>query len=389
MARDADEVEWLDAKPAPEPSPPQLPRGVRYLLLGAVGVAVAVVLMLTSHPTKRAASPTNPISASSTSASTGAPSSNVPPTQLPAVISLGHPLLDVPPTWELVARSPDAVYQIQLATGRIVRISAPISGGQSVSFLVGPHEVVVRPWDCVNGENGYFIRDGHPATALGGVLADCGAALPGPGPGQAWVQNADPRNPRMVLVGLNGQLTGVSMPEQNSSEMPDGAGYALVTLVGGVYDARPDGLHRITTGRVLAAGPSGYLAEDCDVRHTCTMEVIGRQGGTHRVPGPAPDQFASGVISPDGTRAALVTQAATDTDTVVLHLVDLGSRTDHATRVMLSARQDPLSAMAWSPHSQWLFVADATGHIVAVDRTGRARDLDARLSAIEQLTVRG
>ncbi len=389
MARDANEVEWLDAEPSPEPPPLHLPRRARYLLLGAVVVALALVLMLTSHDTKRAASPTNPISTSSTSASTGAPSSNVPPTSLPSVINLGHPLLSVPPTWELVARSADAVYQIQLATGRIVRVSAPISGGQSVSFLVGPHEVVVRPWDCVSGENGYFIRDGQPATALGGVLADCGTTLPGPDPGQAWVQNDDPRNPRLVLVGLSGQLTGVSMPGQNSSVVPDGAGYALVTLVGGVYDARPDGLHRVTTGRVLAAGPSGYLAEDCDFRHTCTMDVIERHGGARHVPGPAPDQFGSGVISPDGTLAALVTQPTTDTDTVVLHLVDLGSRTDHTTRVMLSARQDPLSVMAWSRHSQWLFVADATGHIVAVDRTGRARALDTGLSAIEQLSVRG
>jgi hypothetical protein len=387
MARDADEVEWLDAEPQPEP-PPHLPRGVRYALLGAAVVAVALVLILTSHHTKRAASPTKPNATSSTPVPAGLPTSNVPRGPLPSLIGLGHPLLNVPPTWELIARGDDAVYQIQLATGRIARVPAPITGGEAVSLLVGPYEVVVRPWDCVNGVNGYLIRDGRPASALHGMLANCGVALPGPQPGQAWVQNNDQRDPRMVLVDLNGRATGVSMSGQNSSEVPDGVGYLLVTLVGGVYDARPEGLHRITTGRVLATGPTGYLVEECDDRHACTMNVIGRRGGTHRVPGPAPDQFSSGVISPDGALAALVTQATTDTDTLVLHLIDLGSGTDRAMRVMLSARHDPVSAMAWSPHSQWLFVADATGDIVAVDRTGHTRALKTPLPPIDQLTIR-
>jgi Tol biopolymer transport system component len=122
------------------------------------------------------------------------------------------------------------------------------------------------------------------------------------------------------------------------------------------------------------------------------MDVIGRRSDTHRVPGPAPDQFSSGVnggvISPDGDLAALVTQAATDTDTVVLHLIDLGSGTDHATRVTLRARQQPAGAMAWSPDSQWLVVADATGHIVAVDRAGHTLALNTRMPPIEQLTIR-
>jgi hypothetical protein len=387
MARDADEVEWLDAEPPPEP-PPHLPRGVRYALLGAAVVAVALVLMLTSHHTKRAAAPTKPDSTSSTSVPTGLPTSNVPLGPLPSLISLGHPLLKVPPTWELIARGDDAVYQIQLATGRIARVPAPISGGEAVSLLVGPHEVVVRPWDCVNGVNGYLIRDGQAASALRGMLANCGVALPGPQPGQAWVHNNDRRDPRMVLVDLSGRPTGVSMSAQNSNEVPDGVGYLLVTLVGGVYDARPDGLHRITTGRVLATGPTGYLVEECDDRHACTMNVIGRRGGTHRVLGPAPARLSSGVISPDDGLAALGTQPVTDTDTVVLHLIDLGSGTDHATPVMLSARQDPVSAMAWSPYGQWLFVADATGDIVAVDRAGHTRALKTPLPPIDQVTIR-
>jgi hypothetical protein len=41
----------------------------------------------------------------------------------------------------------------------------------------------------------------------------------------------------------------------------------------------------------------------------------------------------------------------------------------------------------WSPDSQWLFVADAAGHIRAVSRNGQAQTLYTHLPAIEQLAM--
>jgi hypothetical protein len=387
MAGDTDEVEWLDGEQPAQPFRRNLPRGVWYVLLGALVLVVVLTLVLTSRHARRAASPARSNSISSTAVPIGVPTGNVLPP--PSVINLGQPLLrKVPGTWELVARGDDAVYQIQLSTGRIARAGAPISAGEAVSFLVGPDDVLVRPWDCVNGVDGYLIRDGPAASALPGMLANCGVALPGPRPGQVWVPSDDQTDPRLLLVDLHGRPTGAWIPGQPYGEVPDGAGYALVSLVGGVYDARPDGLHRITTGRVLATGPTGYLTEECDNRHTCTTDLIERHGDSHRVPGPPPDQFSSGVLSPDGTRAALVTQAPTDTDTVAVHLIDLGSGTDHTTPVTLSARQQPAGAMAWSPDSRWLFVADATGHILTLDRSGHPHPLDTQLPAIDQLAIR-
>jgi hypothetical protein len=381
MARDADDVEWLDTEPPPKPALPPSPRRAWYLLLGAVAVAVVLVLALTRHQTKRAAAPSpTPTPTPSTSVSTVLPKSSVAPTPPVSLIDLGRPLLNVPATWALVARGGDAVYQIQLATGRIARTSAPISSSGPVSLVVGPHDVIVRPWDCVDG---YLIRDGEPASDLRGMLAHCGPALPGPRPGQVWVQTGEQDHPRMVLVGLDGRPTGVSVPGQGYEGASDGAGYVLVDLVGGTYDARPDGLHRITIGRVLASGPTGWLAEECDDRHHCTMDVIDRRSGAHRPIGPArDDQYSGGVISPDGTLAALTTQTDQDQD-ADLHLIDLGSGADRATRVTLRG-----DAMVWSPYSQWLFVANAAGRIVAVDRAGRARTLNTRLPAITQLAMR-
>jgi len=119
------------------------------------------------------------------------------------------------------------------------------------------------------------------------------------------------------------------------------------------------------------------------------VDVIDRRSGAHRPIGPArDDQYSGGVISPDGTLAALATQTGQDHDAVV-HLIDLGSGADRATRVILSRDQDPGGgAMVWSPYSQRLFVANAAGRIVVVDRAGRARTLDTRLPAITQLATR-
>jgi len=220
MARDTDAVEWLDAEQLPEPFPPHAPRRVWYLLLGAVVAAVTLVLMLTGRHTKRAASPPRRTRPRAHRPRSACRSRSVPPTPPLSLINLGHPLLHAPATWELVARAGDGVYQIQLATGRIARASAVLSGSEAVSFLVGPHDVVVRPWDCVNGVDGYLIRDGHAASALRGMLANCGLALPGPRPGQVWVPNDDQHDPKMVLADLNGRPTGPSMPGQEYARSP-------------------------------------------------------------------------------------------------------------------------------------------------------------------------
>jgi hypothetical protein len=385
---DPGDVVWLDTEPPPNREPRRPPRRSWYLLGGAAAVAVALLLTLTRHQTKRAAAPSpSPTPTPTTSVPVVTPQSRVPPTPPVSLIDLGRPVLNVPSTWSLVALGSDAVYRIQLATGRIARTSAAITSSGAVSVVVGPRDVIVRPWDCVDG---YLIHDGRPARDLPGMLANCGPALPGPKPGQVWVQAAgDQGSTRMVLVGMDGRPTGVSVPGQGYGGASDGAGYVRVDLVGGTYDARPDGLHRITAGRVLATGPTGWLAEECDERHQCAMEVVDRSSGTHRPIGPArDDRYSAGVISPDGTLAALATPTGQDQD-VVLHLIDLGSGADRATRVTLGNDQDPASGpMVWSPDSRWLFVANAAGRIVAMDRSGSARTLDTRLPAITQLALR-
>lgn len=53
--------------------------------------------------------------------------------------------------------------------------------------------------------------------------------------------------------------TSVSLPASTGLVRSDGGGYLMFGSVGGVCQTCPDGLRRITTGYVLAAGPTGWL----------------------------------------------------------------------------------------------------------------------------------
>jgi hypothetical protein len=124
--------------------------------------------------------------------------------------------------------------------------------------VVTPSAAIIRPLDFVPG---YVVPDGEPAQQLPKPLRHGGPAVPGPKPGQVWTPAGQGRTER--LIGSDGQPTGavVHLPGDTSGfTASDGHGYLLVPTGGGVYDARPDGLHRITTGSVVASGPTGWLA---------------------------------------------------------------------------------------------------------------------------------
>jgi hypothetical protein len=175
----------------------------------------------------------------------------------------------------------------------------------------------------------------------------------------------------MALVGPDGVPTDrtISFDKDTSplDATADGAGYLLVSGSGGVYDARPDGMHRVTTGQVLAAGPAGWLVAECDVNHHCANVLRDRAGRSRTVPGTANlTRSPTGVISPDGATATVFT--TTPDNVPALTLIDLA--TGHSRRIdMPEAIQTDESSLAWSPDSRWLFVVDAAGHLRVVDPT--------------------
>ncbi|MGH3321780.1 MAG: TolB family protein [Streptosporangiaceae bacterium] len=359
--------------------------------MGAAVVAVLIVAEIQHGGEPSASSTSTPTptrSVSSPDGQSATPSATSSPV---TVTKVGHRLLGVTAGWELFGRGPDEVVRIQLARGRITRTKVPyLDSGGPVSFLVGPDRAVIRPWDSVPG---YAVPDGERAHKLRGALGHGGPVIPGPKPGQVWVWAQRETRQKMSLVGLHGSKTGVSiaLPAGAGWAVSDGGGYPLVTATGGVYDMRSDGPHRVTTGRVTAVGPTGWLAIECDDRHRCTRVVIERASGArHELPGHVADRRSRlGSISPDGSTAAVF--RVRGAGEITLHLVDLASGADHRLAVSLEQGQGapfPAGSLAWSPDSRWLFVANGKNLFAVYARTGHVRGVRVKLPQIDQVAVR-
>jgi hypothetical protein len=233
-------------------------------------------------------------------------------------------------------------------------------------------------------------------------LASGGVVVPGPVSGQFWMQRGQGgATAPMALVGPGGHRIGSAHsaritipPTMNSFPAPDGAGYPLLSGLGGSYDLRPAGVRRVTTGVVLAVGPTRWLAAECTAQARCWLVVIDQATGArhtlHRFT--RDPSSVSGVISPNGhTAALLLPDPLAGGGPQLLHLINLRTGTDR--RIAVYFNQDasafPDDPLVWSPDSRWLFAADRNGHLHAVNaRTGRARSLAVSLPPVEQLAIR-
>jgi hypothetical protein len=148
-------------------------------------------------------------------------------------------------------------------------------------------------------------------------------------------------------------------------------------------------VHRITTGSLLAVGPTTWLVNDCDNQGQCALVAIDRASGSRRVVGPPRSSLGpTGVISPDGTTGAVYGEAQ---DAVVLNLVDLATGTDRRLDVPI----DPdvgREALAWSPDGRWLVIVGANGRLHAYNAESRELStfaaLGAPLPSLDQLAIR-
>jgi len=317
--------------------------------------------------------------------------SSTPP--LPAgqqvLVTEGRPLLGVTAGWELFGRGDGVLVRIQPAAGRITRTAIPaLQSGGPVYLVAGTDRVVIRPLDNVPG---YVVPDGKPAQQLPAVFDQEGPAFPGPAPDQMWVRPSDDHEPVMALARVNGSRLAyfIVIPRESPGfdAIPDGAGYLLFPGIGGFYDARPDGLHRITTGALLAVGPTGWLVSECDERYRCHVVLIGRVDGSRRVVNTESVVGSLGVISPDGSTAAL---RSTDPNGATgLYLLDLASGRRRVINLLVSQEFYEGSNLAFSPDSTWLFAASESGELSAVNRrTGAVTSLATRVPPLSEIVIR-
>jgi hypothetical protein len=307
----------------------------------------------------------------------------------PVTIEVGHPLLGVTAGWELFARSETEVVRVELAAGRITRTPVPqLNSGGPVSFLALPDSVIVRPLDNVVG---YLIRDGAPTANLAGALGFGGPALPGPQPGTVWVPTTADSD-RLLLVNADGAVVGptLTLPTTaNGFPYADGSGNVLFSGVGGVYRLSQAGTQRISTGRLVAAGATRWLTDECDDRAQCSLVVIDKSSGARRAltGAPIPAPYALGAISPDGRFAAVVGQVGAGGNSSV-SILDLVNGAPLPPAVSVNPRNDQSTEMAWSPDSRWLFFVDEAGRVRVLDPGHDVLDLGVTLPSAQQLTVR-
>ena len=299
-----------------------------------------------------------------------------------AVVTLGHSLLGVTGRWELFARGAEEVVRIEPAGGRITRTAVPaLLSGAPVAFVVTPDRAVVRSIDQVPG---YVVLDGRTVRPLPAALGGGGAAFPGPTPDTVWVQG----NATMVLRDVaDGRIRAfVPVPESTPEVAGDGAGGLVFRATGGVYAATPTGLRRITTGALLAVGPSRWVTLECDAIHRCRPYAIDRTTGARRaVPAALAADVPRGVVAPNGRFAAMF--GLRRDGTPVPYLLDLATGVSRPLGVSID--QPVEDALVWSPDSRWLFTTATTGMITAVDpATAVPTEVGVALTSPFQLAVR-
>ena len=370
----------------------------RWLLLLLVIAVVAVVVQQLQPSTDPSAGP-SPTGAASSSApggrdqparSAGA-NGRASPHGAVVLAGLGRPLPGVTQGWSLFARGSDVVLHLDFEHEVLTTTTLPtIQSGGPVAFIATGAGAILRPLDSVAG---YFVADGTRARPLTGLLARGGPVVPGPDTAHVWVDLGDADSGSIRLVDVDGRAAAPAIPlPRNASGwiLPDGGGRPLVITTGGVYDVRPDGLRRVTTGVVLASGPTGWLVTECDARNTCTAKVVDRASGSRRSLAAFPERLdrASGMVSPDGSTAALVEDRAAGGS--ALWLVDLTTGRAHRVAVRsLPAPYPGSGSVVWSPDGRWVFVVDLGGQLRAVDSTTRqVRRLGPDLPEVSQLAVR-
>ena len=288
------QVEWIDLGPAEPPDRARAQRRSRrpwYLLAAAIAVAVILVAAL-NHDTKRkTASPSHPPTAhfaeTAAPATTEVSDTEISPTSSPsvAVTNVGHRLLDVPADWELFGRGIDAVVRIELARGRVTSTVVPSLEGSAASMVVGPDRVIVRPF---NTAAGYEVRDGRPARDLPAVFGQQGPVLPGPDRNHLWSSTGTVGQTVMRLVTSTAARPGCRSRFPSGGQAgSDAAGYLTFYGTGGVYEARPGVIRRITSGDLIAVGPTRWLTRE-DEQYRCQTVVTDRATGTTRISGFSP-----------------------------------------------------------------------------------------------------
>jgi hypothetical protein len=178
------------------------------------------------------------------------------------------------------------------------------------------------------------------------------------------------------------------------SAISDENGRVLLTGEdGSTHVPGPGAVELVTSGTMVAVGPTGVLTTECPVHEGCTSSVLSHGSGRRSMlPQAITDSVAPGLISPDGRYAAVVRSAGATASEGGLSLINLTTGTGTGTgQIMPTSISAPVgpAQMVWSPDGRWLLVVIGTRRIAAIDpANGQIDDLGITLPPVRQLGVR-
>jgi hypothetical protein len=378
---DAAEPERLDT------TLPAVPRStVRRLVLGAIAVGSAALVGATvlGGPSGESASDPGPTPTPTPSAvSWPSPREASPTPRWPSVFSTGGFLADL----DLVvfARTSRSVYRIDTRAKRVTRTRIPgLESSDQLAFLATPDRVILRPH---REAGGFDVVDGKPPRALTGILSGGGTYLPGPS-GYVWTITDKTAATRVAsLTDSAGSRVHSTVTAPVGGEFStDGTGGLLYSSIGGAYQAKPSGLRRVTTGRVVATSRDRFLTVECDERYTCRTYLLDRRTDVRRrVASLRPDLGPQGLLSPDGRYAALADWGAGSRPQYVVVEVNTARRIAAFSLGSPDVFGDP--SAAWLPDGRLLFLRE-TQVAVFDPRTRRTTTPTVRLPPLVQLALR-
>jgi hypothetical protein len=326
---------------------------------------------------------------------------------------------------------PPRVIRVDPVTGTEVDTELPALGSSGpVSVLAEPDGVIIRPWDAVPG---YTVRDGDPPRTLAGLLTASGPALPGAVPGTMWVPSPvslDPDWTVMTLVDEAGRELGqrITLGSGYGTPSPDGDGGIVVqngqeilslSDPAGPAGAGPDGQIQprgpgataIGTGRLIAAGPTGFVYLQCTADQTCALIDVDRNGALVQAIDMPPGlgNVLYGALSPDGTHLAIAAmpptagQDSTGQDSTAslvpagqyptarptLGIFDIAEATSWLGGWLTLDPNAGATSLAWTPDSGYLLVATGAHRLQAISAdTHAVRTMTIGPATLTNLVVR-
>ena len=183
------------------------------------------------------------------------------------------------PALDLVGLTDDGdVLRLDLATGDHTTYEGLplLSAGSRLLFADEAGVTVASVADVAGFRLDY---GGEPRPTDGSAIS--GNVFDGPRTGTLWQSPPIPFGAAdFELIDLNGAPLGEQIHVDDAFALgSDGAGGLIVVAVGGNYVATPEGATRLTTGELLATGPTTVYARECDEFLTCGVVRIDRASG--------------------------------------------------------------------------------------------------------------